>query len=525
MRQISFVLTIVGCALGLFLQGQGQSKMTYTQLAEDVFFSQKDSLVYEGIEFVNDLPDRGAEVFTTTYMDGGAPETIYGGFLKYLNQRGAKKGKSGRFEPHCQVIVFLNCRFDSDIRFSNVDFKGSVAFEDCYFETPSEDFVGLYGQKFGGAILVDSCSFDGFQVLNRKEIDYRFFLKFNYSSVDGMFFVELQKSTTQIKGSDLTKCNTYIQVHKESNIEFDSSKIGTIQLYLENTHSTDIQGCHFSTKTEGFSVFSLFSEYVNLFNNIFNVNAVIQLDKGYVYLDSNVFLKNLAFDFNGLDKTSYLNLESLNNLDFGIAYNSTFYNATSKEQILDDVGYKNYLRVNKSLYDFYKTVGDFESANKVYVKIREIEHRKLKVDYQANPSFKTFFDFNLNRILKHYTHYGTDPANALVVSFYIILIFGFIYFFFPSDWDLSSKSQLIGNFKEFISKNEKGYFFPFLKMMLGFLLSIANATALSLNAFTTLGFGNIPTKGVARYICILQGFIGWFLLSIFTVALINQAQF
>jgi hypothetical protein len=40
-----------------------------------------------------------------------------------------------------------------------------------------------------------------------------------------------------------------------------------------------------------------------------------------------------------------------------------------------------------------------------------------------------------------------------------------------------------------------------------------------------LGFGNIPTKGVARYICIIQGFIGWFLLSIFTVALINQAQF
>jgi hypothetical protein len=142
-----------------------------------------------------------------------------------------------------------------------------------------------------------------------------------------------------------------------------------------------------------------------------------------------------------------------------------------------------------------------------------------------NPSFKTFFDFNLNRLLKYYTNYGTDPANALVVSFYIILIFGFIYFFFPSDWDLSSKSQLIINFKNFISKNDKGYFFPFLTMLFGFIISVANATALSLNAFTTLGFGNIPTKGVARYICIIQGFIGWFLLSIFTVALINQAQF
>jgi len=37
-----------------------------------------------------------------------------------------------------------------------------------------------------------------------------------------------------------------------------------------------------------------------------------------------------------------------------------------------------------------------------------------------------------------------------------------------------------------------------------------------------VGFGTIPTRGLARYVCIIQGFIGWFLLSIFTVALINQ---
>ena len=54
------------------------------------------------------------------------------------------------------------------------------------------------------------------------------------------------------------------------------------------------------------------------------------------------------------------------------------------------------------------------------------------------------------------------------------------------------------------------------------LLSLLNALTLSLNAFVTLGFGTIPTTGVPRYLCIVQGFLGWFLLSIFTVALINQ---
>jgi hypothetical protein len=325
--------------------------------------------------------------------------------------------------------------------------------------------------------------------------------------------------------SDFSTGNTYIQLHKESEFQVEGCKFGEIFWDLDHIYSTHIIGCSFTGGKEEFNVLNLFSDYATLFRNQFNSNSYIQFEKGFVFLDSNSFLKNLAFDFNGLDKTSYINWTSLNNLEFGIIYNNSFYDASTKDQIKDDLGYKTLLRVHKGLYDFYKTVGDFESANKVYVKIREIEHRKLADQYVLNPSFKTFFDFNLNRLLKYYTNYGTDPANALVVSFYIILIFGFIYFFFPSDWDLSSKSQLIINFKNFISKNDKGYFFPFLTMLFGFIISVANATALSLNAFTTLGFGNIPTKGVARYICIIQGFIGWFLLSIFTVALINQAQF
>jgi hypothetical protein len=49
-----------------------------------------------------------------------------------------------------------------------------------------------------------------------------------------------------------------------------------------------------------------------------------------------------------------------------------------------------------------------------------------------------------------------------------------------------------------------------------------NASALSLNAFVTLGYGEIQAKGVARYFAVLEGAIGWFLLSIFSVSLISQ---
>jgi Ion channel len=49
-----------------------------------------------------------------------------------------------------------------------------------------------------------------------------------------------------------------------------------------------------------------------------------------------------------------------------------------------------------------------------------------------------------------------------------------------------------------------------------------NAMALSMNAFVTLGYGDMPARGVARYLAVFEGLTGWFLLSIFSASLISQ---
>jgi len=54
------------------------------------------------------------------------------------------------------------------------------------------------------------------------------------------------------------------------------------------------------------------------------------------------------------------------------------------------------------------------------------------------------------------------------------------------------------------------------------LVRSLNSLFLSINTFSTLGFGDIPVKGISRYMAILEGFLGWFLLSIFSVSLISQ---
>lgn len=55
-----------------------------------------------------------------------------------------------------------------------------------------------------------------------------------------------------------------------------------------------------------------------------------------------------------------------------------------------------------------------------------------------------------------------------------------------------------------------------------FLYRSLNSIMLSVNTFSTLGFGKIPVHGISRYVAIIEGFLGWFLLSIFSVSLINQ---
>ena len=182
--------------------------------------------------------------------------------------------------------------------------------------------------------------------------------------------------------------------------------------------------------------------------------------------------------------------------------------------------YNRHINTYKLLYNSYRTRGDIESANASYRKIKEIEIDRLKII--PNLGFDQKMRLWINQLMGYYTDHGTNPGKAVVISIYIVLIFGIFYFFFPSEWDKKSKSQLISDYRLFIAKNEHGYTKPFLKMVSGFLLSLINSLSLSLNAFVTLGFGSIPTKGLARYVCIIQGFLGWFLLSLFTVALINQ---
>jgi len=96
-----------------------------------------------------------------------------------------------------------------------------------------------------------------------------------------------------------------------------------------------------------------------------------------------------------------------------------------------------------------------------------------------------------------------------------------------SGWFLSKIDVLNGKWSEV---PEKGRFLKSALVIGAFIIAliydifikVLNAVMLSINTFTTLGFGEIPIKGLPRYLAIIQGFIGWFMLTIFSVSLISQ---
>lgn len=307
-----------------------------------------------------------------------------------------------------------------------------------------------------------------------------------------------------------------------------------------------------------------------------------------------------SFEFSSNVKTS-------NTEDYWQQYYSTKHinQYITNYRIKAPRAYKDETKMLGMLYNRYKTNHNTESANKVYIAIKDLETQRLAYLYENAPTFKTYFTWKVNQFLKLFSSYGTEPAQAIIVSMYVIIWFALIYLFFPNSWEANGKNRILNRYQFFLkymnkragihevyleeqkeslidyenykclvdsTRGKVPKFFSktalplynwsisktllsskFLKhfdimsgtweelpkskriwksalLILAFLstviydlfIKILNAIMLSINTFTTLGFGEIPIKGFPRYLAILQGFIGWFMLTIFSVSLISQ---
>lgn len=359
----------------------------------------------------------------------------------------------------------------------------------------------------GTAIHINRCEIESFNygkqgLSSRNEV---ISLSLKNSKINSIYISNNSLASLYVDSIDVKKLELYIGVGSSlSEVNISNSIIGDgqnpvlLKMYPEYASITN----------------NIFESSVSFLSSEFSKNVEIESNKfkGHLDISNSIFPEfHFYLPYRQLSQGLYIN-----NTD------STKNYYTSRDNLEDEKLFEQLLNSYQYLFNNYRQRGELKSANLAYVAIKNLNLDRQKYTYEREGGFRNLFRLRLAQIMKFYTNHGTDPSLAMLISFYIILIFAVFYFFFPSEWDTTSKARLLSNFKDFRQKNEKGYIKPFFVMFGGFAISLINALTLSLNSFVTLGFGTIPTKGLARYVCIIQGFIGWFLLSIFTVALINQ---
>lgn len=483
------------------------------------------------------IPDGGGDV------KGRAGQPLYDIYSSYLYDRYSNTDFfvddkiKVRNRINLKNVTFGQGR--SFLRLANLTFRG--------FWIENNSAADVNSPRFD--IYVDNCKIiDGslvFQTLGLR----RLFLRNNTFTGRTSIFIRSDKASTQIMFDsntfnggircDINQCEQLIFIENNFNYQLNSDNKTSVYgrettQNIGNIYGGDIFLFGFSdnkiTSAELGNVFDLEvrADYYRLIRNTFSptINLGSSSAKEEIWFRDNIFHNRVvlkSFRYSGF--TNFIFWDQFDGNKLGSIHEEQLYLAENEIELADKVPYKEFLRSYYKLHNTFRENGDMESANACYAEMKDIEARRLKYLYQTQGGFENYFKWKLNRILKFYTNHGTSPALAIVVSMYVVLGFAIFYFFFPSEWDVASKNKLIKDFKEFTEKNDKGYIKPFLNMIYGFLISLLNAITLSLNSFVTLGFGTIPTRGLARYVCVLQGFIGWFLLSIFTVALINQVLF
>ncbi len=168
----------------------------------------------------------------------------------------------------------------------------------------------------------------------------------------------------------------------------------------------------------------------------------------------------------------------------------------------------------KNLFEQLKVYGHYLSSPQTLLEIEESELAK-EVQTPTYSDYIRFITGVKGKVPWYFNIFGKPLYFLELLKDKPTKLFYKVIDLFPDEWEKLSKS------KKFAATVLYGVVFMFTVVWF-FLIHVLDSIALSLNVFSTLGFGQIPMKGIPRYLTILEGFIGWFLLSIFSVSLISQ---
>lgn len=167
---------------------------------------------------------------------------------------------------------------------------------------------------------------------------------------------------------------------------------------------------------------------------------------------------------------------------------------------------------HKDIRFVFRNFGKYFTDNKTLVEIGEMMI-PLKAQQNSANELRKYIDENRNILPVYYRLFGMNITRPK--------------FSFQSMFFFKMAHQVLGKWND--AKKSKRYLVAILVscwiaalLLKIILIRVFDAFTMSLNSFSTLGYGDLPRSEGMRYLSIIEGFIGWFLLSIFIVALISQ---
>jgi hypothetical protein len=452
-------------------------------------------------------------------------------------------------------IDFNSTNFgDGDVYFNGANFgDGDVYFRKTLFGSGHKDFHGLtlgrgnvyfnnsnfgdgavdfYYTNFGeGYIDFDNASF-GFG-----KVDFRYvtFEKgdINFSNINfGKGFTDfghiifgkgnVNFSHIIFEGGNVDFRGT---IFKKGNIVFKNAKFGNGNINFSKINfgvdKADFSDISFGVGKLSFE--SSLAKYLIFDNCIFNDYCDMRLKSCSILSLNNCTFKDV-FDLKRdeenevrIDRISIINSKNLGQLYLDWNANNVRH-MVSNQRYIDDKGKEQETSIKQKLEQFrllkenFHNLGRYEDEDKAYVEFKRYErieaYNNRDLDKGKPLSFKRLNYYKTNMVkfiinllniivLEKIGGYGTCPENIFKTMLATISIFTGIYSLFPSMIDLTANCRIQG--------------------------TIPRAFYLSVETFLTIGYGNIsPANDYSIILAALEGFMGVFLMSYFTVAFVRK---
>ncbi|MGV6860915.1 MAG: ion channel [Putridiphycobacter sp.] len=456
--------------------------------ADNAFFEADDTIDFSLSLFTGELAS-----FKKTCFGNG-----YVSFLKSKFEVEKKVDFSyaffGKGHTNFQYAQFGNCQFTfenatniGDISFVNANFgDGKVSFKNVSF---GDGLVEFHYSRFGeGYKTFYRSTFEGKRVDFRKiefgkgKIDFR---RVEFNDAHVLFDeCEAEEGRMTFKRSSFGNGNiSFTQINFKDEITFENAEFGGghLSFFKSNLSTLSFKSCHLNNYLD---LRVSYCQKVDLSNTV--VRDIVDFLKGF----STVNIKAL-------------NLVGLRNLG-KIIIN---WDENNVEHLIEHTSTSDFEKAEqfRVLKENFRDSGQYEDEDEAYVRFKRYELKYLHQERLKRGGVSRLLAYPIKWgqliLFDKMGKYATSPFRVLFSMFVLYLMFSFLY---------------LGMIHTGHGDLKPGFDPP--EMMSELTLSFYHSAI----TFLTIGYGDYSPWGIIRFISSVEGFVGLFMMSYFTVAFVRK---